>query len=44
MIIVAVFAFLAVVSIASLVMTTEDQPGTSDPRDNPLLWEMFGER
>jgi hypothetical protein len=44
MIIVAVFAFLAVVSIASLVMTIDDMQGTSDPRENPLLWEMFGER
>ncbi len=44
MVIVAVFALLAVFSIVSLVMTAEDERGTRDPRDNPLLWTMFGQR
>ena len=44
MAIVAVFTLLAVVSIATLVMSADDQRDATDPRDNPLLWEMFGER
>jgi hypothetical protein len=44
MIIVTVFALLAVFSIVSLVMTAEDEPGARDPRDNPLLWGIFGSR
>ena len=44
MIIAVVFLLLAVISIASLVLTADDQRDASDPRDNPLLWEMFGER
>lgn len=44
MIIVTVFALLAVFSIISLVMTAEDKPGARDPRDNPLLWAMYGPR
>jgi hypothetical protein len=44
MIIVAVFALLAVLSLVSLLMTTEDQRGIDDPRDNPLLWAFSGRR
>jgi hypothetical protein len=44
MIVVTVFALLALLSIVSLVMTAGDKPGTRDPRDNPLLWGIFGGR
>jgi hypothetical protein len=44
MVLVAVFVLLAVFSIVSLVMTTEDQRGIGDPRDNPLLWATLGRR
>jgi len=44
MAIVTMFALLAVFSIVSLLVTTEDQRGVDDPRDNPLLWATFGRR
>ena len=44
MIVVTVFALLALLSIVSLVMTAEDKPGARDPRDNPLLWATYGPR
>lgn len=44
MIVVTVFALLALLSIVSLVMTAEDKPGVRDPRDNPLLWGILGGR
>ena len=44
MVIVTVFALVSVFSIVSLLVTTEDQRGVGDPRDNPLLWATFGRR
>ncbi len=44
MIVVIAFALLAAVSTISLVMTVEDKPDARDPRDNPLLWSIFGSR
>jgi len=44
MIIVIVFALLAVLSLVILLMTAEDQRGVDDPRDNPLLWTFSGRR
>ena len=41
MIIVTVFALLALFSIVSLVMTVEDPRSPADHHDNPLLWEML---
>jgi hypothetical protein len=43
-IIVTVFVLLAVFSIVSLMMTTEDAGSTGDPRNNPFLWELLGPR
>jgi len=42
MVLVAVFTLLALFSIISIVMSAEDPARTSDPRDNPLLWDAFG--
>ena len=44
MVIVAVFALLAVFSFVSIMMSAEDPGVASDPRDNPLLWVMLGRR
>ena len=38
MVIVAVFALLALFSFISIALSAEDPRGHSDPRDNPLLW------
>jgi len=44
MVIVVVFALLALFSIISIVMSAEEPRGYSDPRDNPLLWATLGRR
>ncbi|MEW6224216.1 MAG: hypothetical protein AB1627_06275 [Chloroflexota bacterium] len=44
MVIVAVFALLALFSFVSIVLSAEDPRGHSDPRDNPLLWVALGRR
>jgi hypothetical protein len=44
MVIVTVFALLALFSIISIVMSAEDPRGLSDPRDNPLFWATIGRR
>ena len=44
MVLVAVFAALALFSIISIVMSAEDPRDHSDPRDNPLLWATLGRR
>jgi hypothetical protein len=44
MVLVAVFVLLALFSIISIVMSAEDSGRSSDPRDNPILWESFGHR
>ncbi len=43
MVIVAVFALLALFSIVSIVMSGEEKEG-SDPRENPVLWATLGRR
>jgi hypothetical protein len=40
--IVAVLVLLAVFSIVSIVLSSEDPQGTSNPRDNPLFWTTIG--
>ena len=42
MIIVALFGFLAVFSLISILLSAEDTERIADPRDNPLLWVMLG--
>ena len=44
MVIVAVFALLALFSIVSIVLSARDTDRTADPRDNPLLWATLGRR
>ena len=44
MIIVTVFALLALFSIVSILLGTEDSERASDPRDNPYLWATLGRR
>jgi hypothetical protein len=44
MVIVTVFALLALFSIVSIVMSAGDTDRMSDPRDNPLLWATLGRR
>jgi hypothetical protein len=44
MVIVAVFALLALFSIVSIVMSVGDPDQTVEPRDNPLLWATLGRR
>jgi hypothetical protein len=44
MVIVTVFALLALFSIISIVMSAEEPRGFSDPRENPLFWATFGRR
>jgi hypothetical protein len=43
-IVVIVFALLTVLSVGILVMTDGDAPSSRNPRDNPLLWTIFGGR
>ena len=42
MIIVALFALLAVFSLISILMSAEDMRRVADPRDNLLLLVMLG--
>jgi hypothetical protein len=44
MIIVAVFALLALFSIVSIVMSAGESERARDPRENPLLWATLGRR
>ena len=44
MVIVALFALLALFSIVSIVMSAGDTERHEDPRDNPLLWATLGRR
>ncbi|HSP20431.1 MAG TPA: hypothetical protein VLQ79_13000 [Myxococcaceae bacterium] len=44
MVLVAVFALLALFSIVSIVMSAEDDGHKVDPRDNPVLWGTLGRR
>jgi hypothetical protein len=44
MVLVAVFAALALFSIISIVLSAEDPRSYKDPRDNPLLWATLGRR
>lgn len=44
MVIVAVFAFLALFSIVAVVLSAEDTREYRDPRENPLLWATMGRR
>lgn len=44
MIVVTVFALLTLLSIGILLMTEGDASNSRDPRDNPLLWTIFGGR
>ena len=44
MVIVAVFALLALFSIVSIVMSAGDTDRATDPRENPLLWATLGRR
>jgi hypothetical protein len=44
MVIVAVFALLALFSFISIVLSAEEPRGQNDPRDNPLLWATLGRR
>jgi hypothetical protein len=41
MVIVAVFALLALFSIIAIVTSAEEPGRQADPRDNPLLWAML---
>ncbi len=44
MVIVAVFTLLAVFSIISIALSTEEPRRSSEQRDNPLLWSTLGRR
>lgn len=44
MVIVAVFALLALFSIVSIVMSAGETDRSADPRENPLLWATLGRR
>lgn len=44
MVLVTVFALLALFSIISVVMGAEDPKRSSDPRDNPMLWATLVRR
>jgi hypothetical protein len=44
MVIVTVFALLALFSIISIVMSAEDPRGLSDQSGNPLFWTSIGRR
>jgi hypothetical protein len=44
MVIVAAFALLALFSIISIVMSTEDPDRLTDPRTDPYLWTTLGRR
>ena len=42
MALVAVFTLLALFSIISIATSAEDPGREHDPRENPLLWSIFG--
>ncbi len=42
MVIVAVFALLALFSMISIVLSAEEPRGYNDPHDNPFLWAALG--
>lgn len=44
MVILAVFVVLAVFSIISIALSTEEPRRSSDQRDNPFLWSTLGRR
>jgi hypothetical protein len=44
MVIVSVFALLALFSILSIVFGAEDRDGTRESRENPYLWPTAGRR
>ena len=44
MVFVAVFSLLALFSIITILIGSDDPRHSSDPRDNPLLWETLGRR
>jgi hypothetical protein len=44
MVLVTMFALLALFSIVSIVMSAEEPRGYNDPHDNPLLWATLGRR
>lgn len=44
MVLVVVFALLALFSIISIVMGAEEPRNYHDPRENPLLWATLGRR
>ena len=44
MVIVTVFALLALFSIVAVVLSAEDTREDRDPRENPLLWAYLGRR
>jgi hypothetical protein len=44
MVIVATFALLALFSIISIVLSTEDPDRLTDPRTDPYLWTTLGRR
>lgn len=44
MVLVTVFSLLALFSIVTILLGSEDPGNSSDPRDNPLLWATLGRR
>jgi hypothetical protein len=44
MVIVTVFALLALFSILAVVLSAEDTREDRDPRENPYLWASLGRR
>jgi hypothetical protein len=44
MVIVGVFALLALFSIVAIVLSAEDVREDRDPRENPMLWTTPGRR
>jgi hypothetical protein len=44
MVILTVFALLALFSFISILLSAEDPREQPDPRDNPLIWSSLGHR
>jgi hypothetical protein len=44
MVFVTVFSLLALFSIITILVGSEDPGHSSEPRDNPLVWETLGRR
>jgi hypothetical protein len=44
MVLVTVFSLLALFSIISILMSSDEPGRSSEPRDNPLLWATHGRR